>query len=218
MRDADHGFARANGLFIALGGAIVLMFALACPVRVFAADDAIAPVEKYSQQIDQLKNAFSDLSKKIDDGTKLIDGLTDVQQARAEIEQLRTAVSGLLAAVADNGEVAKLGARAQQRVDEKLKELEVDTRFQSDERKFLIDQWRRLQSQTRDASQELGDARKEFAELLQQLQTNEDFIDELIEVRQAKRAIDVLRHLTSEIRDASGKLKALMGGIKAPSA
>jgi DNA repair exonuclease SbcCD ATPase subunit len=103
-------------------------------------------------------------------------------------------------------------------VREKLAALERDTRFKPEERQFLIEQWRKLKDETERATSELGAARKEFAGLLRALQANEDFIDELVQIRQAQKAIDVIRRLTSEIRDASGKLKALIGAIKPPGA
>ena len=53
-------------------------------------------------------------------------------------------------------------------------------------------------------------------ELLRTLQTREDFIDELMQVRRAAEAIRVIRELTREIRDASDKLKSLINGIKPP--
>jgi len=201
---------------------LVFLIAVAIPYPVAAQStpqaDAITPVEDFSKQLDQLKNTFGDLGKKIDDSAKTIDGLTDVQKARTEIEQLRAAVSGLLGAVVDNGEVAQMGVRAEQRVQDKLRALEGDTRFKPEERQYLLEQWRRIQGETQRASRELGTARKEFSELLRALQTNEDFIDELVQIRQAQKAIDVIRRLTSEIRDASGKLKTLIGSIKPPNA
>ncbi len=181
-----------------------------------AAPDAITPVEEFSRQIDQLKKTFTDLSKKIDDGTKSIDGLTDIERARKEIADLRAAVSTLLGAVADNGDVARLGVKARERAEEKLKAFERDTRFKPTEKDFLIAQWRKLKDETERAMVELGGARKDFAELLRTLQTNEDFIDELVQIRQAQKAIEVIRHLTKEIRDASDQLKKLIGGIKPP--
>jgi DNA repair exonuclease SbcCD ATPase subunit len=181
-----------------------------------AAGDAITPVEEFSRQIEQLKKTFTDLNKKIDDGTKSIDGLTDIEKARKEIEGLRAAVSILLGAVADNGDVAQLGAKARERAYEKLKALERDTRFKPAEKDFLVDQWRTLRDETERAITELGGARKQFAELLRTLQTNEDFIDELVQIRQAKKAIEVIRQLTKDIRDASDQLKALIGAIKPP--
>jgi chromosome segregation ATPase len=181
-----------------------------------SAPDAITPVEEFSRQIEQLKKTFNDLSKKIDDGTKSIDGLTDIDKARKEIEGLRAAVSVLLGAVADNGDVARLGAKAQERALEKLKAFERDARFKPTEKDFLVGQWQKLKDETERAITELGSARKEFAELLRTLQTNEDFIDELVQLRQAQKAIDVIRQLTRDIRDASDQLKKVIGAIKPP--
>jgi len=181
-----------------------------------ATTDAITPVEEFSRQIEQLKKTFTDLSKKIDDGTKSIDGLTDIEKARKEVADLRVAVSALLGAVADNGDVARLGSKARERADEKLKAFERDTRFKPAEKEFLIAQWYKLRDETDRAMTELGGARKDFAELLRTLQTNEDFIDELVQIRQAQKAIEVIRQLTKDIRDASDQLKKLIGGIKPP--
>jgi DNA repair exonuclease SbcCD ATPase subunit len=201
---------RARSVKQSLGPAVAVLLlagALAAPVcPAHAQTDSIAPVEAFSTELEQ----------KIDESTKSIDGLTDVEKARREIEELRAAVGNLLGAVADNGSVARLGASASDRVREKLAALERDTRFKPEERQFLVEQWRKLKDETERATSELGAARKEFAGLLRSLQTNEDFIDELVQIRQAQKAIDVIRRLTSEIRDASGKLKALIGAIKPP--
>ena len=178
--------------------------------------DAIAPVEDFSRELNELKKTFTELGKRIDDGAKSIDGLTDVQRARKEIEELRAAVGSLLGAVADNGEVAKLGSKALERAEEKIKSLDRDTRFKPEDRKFLVEQWRKIKEDTERASAELGIARQEFAGLLRTLQANEDFIDELVQIRQANKAIEVIRALTTQIRDASGKLKTLIGAIRSP--
>ena len=49
-------------------------------------------------------------------------------------------------------------------------------------------------------------------ELLRTLQANEDFIDELIQIRQAQKVIDVIHELTQDIRGASDQLQHLIGG------
>jgi ABC-type transporter Mla subunit MlaD len=93
-----------------------------------------------------------------------------------------------------------------------------DSRFKPEERQYLTDQWRKLEAQTEGATKELDDARAQFAGLLQTLQDNEDFIGELLEIRQAEKALDVIRRLTHDIRDASTQLNKLIGGIKPPGA
>jgi DNA repair exonuclease SbcCD ATPase subunit len=181
-----------------------------------AGADAFVPVEEYARKVEDFKKNAPNLSKKIEDGTKLIETLDDVAKARGEIEQLRGVVADLLGRVSDNGELGRLGAKALDHSRKKLQALEQDTRFKPEESKFLIDQWRELIRQTERAAEDLDKARREFAELLRTLQTREDFIDELLQIRRAAEAIKVIRQLTGELRDASEKLKTLIGGIKPP--
>jgi DNA repair exonuclease SbcCD ATPase subunit len=178
--------------------------------------DAFVPVEEYARKVEDFKKNAPDLNKKIEDSTKVIDDLQDASKARSEIEQLRAVVADLLGRVSDNGELGRLGAKALDHSRKKLQALEHDTRFKPEESKFLVEQWRELIRQTERAADDLEKARREFAELLQTLQTREDFIDELLQIKRAAEAIKVMRQLTGEIRDASEKLKALIGGIKPP--
>jgi DNA repair exonuclease SbcCD ATPase subunit len=180
--------------------------------------DAVTPVEEFSKQVEEFKKSYPDLNKKIEESAKSIDSITDVEKARKEIEELRGAVAGMLGAVSDNGPVSQLGAKALAHARAKVKELEQGARFKPDERDFLLDQWRRLIAETERANDDLDSARKEFADLLRTLQTREDFIDELMQIRRATEALSVIRNLTREIRDASDKLKTLIGGIKPPGA
>jgi hypothetical protein len=73
-----------------------------------------------------------------------------------------------------------------------------------------------LKAATESAIGELEKARKDFAELLRTLQTNEDFINELLEVREHAKALEVIHKLTDRIRDASDKLKKLLSTLKTP--
>jgi DNA repair exonuclease SbcCD ATPase subunit len=179
---------------------------------------AASPVEDFSQQLETFQKSVPDLNKSIQDTAGAIDSATDVEKARAEINKLRDSVSALLAAVADNGPVAQLGVKALDHIHNKLKSLAQENRFKPEERQFLIDQWRKLEAQTEGATKELDDARAQFAGLLQTLQDNEDFIVELLEIKQAEKALEVIRHLTHDIRDASTQLNKLIGGIKPPGA
>jgi DNA repair exonuclease SbcCD ATPase subunit len=183
-----------------------------------AAAAAASPVEEFSQQLEAFQKSVPDLNKTIQDSAGTIDGATDVGKARAEIDKLRETVSTLLGAVSDNGPVSQLGAKALDHVRAKLKALAQDNRFKPEERAFLTDQWRALETQTESATKELDDARAQFAVLLKTLQENEDFIGELVEIRQAQKALEVIHKLTHDIRDASAQLNKLIGGIKPPGA
>jgi chromosome segregation ATPase len=220
---------RAPHVAAALAAALLAaVFALSSPARAEdSSNDAAgkatsstpaSPVDEFSQQLEDFQKSVPDLTKKIQDGASTIDTATDIDKARAEIDSLRQDVSTLLAAVADNGPIAQLGAKALSHIHDKLRALAQDGRFKPEERQYLLDQWQRLQAQTEDATKELQDARGQFAGLLQTLQSNEDFIGELVEIRQAEKALDVIRGLTQDIRNASSQLNKLIGGIKPPGA
>jgi chromosome segregation ATPase len=179
---------------------------------------ASSPVEQFSRQLEDFQKSVPDLNRSIQESTGAIDSVTDIDKARADIDKLREQVTTLLGAVSDNGPVSQLGIKALDHIRAKLKTLTQEQRFRPEERQFLVDQWQRLQSQTEDATKELDDARAQFASLLQVLQSNEDFIDELVEVRQAEKALDVIRRLTQNIRDAANQLNKLIGSIKPPGA
>jgi chromosome segregation ATPase len=200
----------------------LVVLALGWPAAVAQAEEANtaanSPVEEFSAQLEAFQKTVPDLNKSIEDSAGTIDSATDVEKARAEINRLRETVSTLLGAVSDNGPVSQLGAKALDHIHNKLKALAQDNRFKPEERQFLTDQWKRLETQTEGATKELDDARAQFAGLLHTLQDNEDFIGELIEIRQAEKALEVIRQLTHDIRDASAQLNKLIGGIKPPGA
>jgi len=210
-----NGFARVAALALIAATAIVLR---AVPVQAEPnpGADAFAPVEEYARKVEEFTKNAPALNKKLEDGSKTIDDLTDVSKARSEIEQLRGVVAELLGRVSDNGELGRLGAKALEHARTKLKSLEHDTRFKPEERQFLAQSWRELVGQTERAADDLDKARQEFSELLKVLQTREDFIDELMQIKRAAEATKVIRQLTGELRDASAKLKTLIGGIKPP--
>src|SRR5215467_6984530 len=199
---------------------LALALALSSPVlaQTNGPPDAMTPVEEFSRQLDAFKKTIPELNKKIEDSAAQVDRWTDVDKARREIEDLRAIVGTALGAVSDNGAISELGNKALAHARNKLRTLEADTRFKPEEKQFLVDQWRRLKEETERATDELGGARREFAELLRTLQSNEDFIDELMQIRQAQKALEVIQRLTKDIREASDQLKRLIGGIKPPGA
>jgi DNA repair exonuclease SbcCD ATPase subunit len=204
-----------------LWASLLLMLAAAVPTALLAQSETATPQartadDEFSRQLGELKRTFAELGKKFDNSAQSIDQLNSAEAARKEIEELRADVSKLLAAVADNGTVWQLGTKASSRAEEKLKSLEHETRFKQEDRQFLIDRWRELKAATEDAIKELESARREFSDLLRKLQTNEDFIDELLQIREHQRALDVIHSLTDSIRDASEKLKKLLATIKTP--
>lgn len=202
--------------FASFASTVLLVTGLYTGSAISAEADAVTPVEEFSQQLDQLKNTFTELEKKIEDSTKSIEGMTDVNKARQEIEELRALVGQLLDPVSDNGAVSKLGAKALNHARDKLRKLEQDNRFTRDEQQYLLNEWRKLVEETERATDDLSAARSEFVQLLRILQTREDFIDELMQIRRATEAVKVIRQLANDIRAASDALKSLIRAIKPP--
>lgn len=178
--------------------------------------DAVAPVEEFSRQLDELKKTFADLNKRIDSSAKAIDNATDPVASRKELDDLRAIVSTLLGSVADNGEVAQLGAKALAHARAKEKSLREDTRFTQEQRDFLLRQWEKLAHDTEAATAELDAARARFANVLRTLQTNDDYIDELMEIRQGNEALKVVRDLAKQIHEASDMLTNFINSLTPP--
>jgi len=178
--------------------------------------DAVAPVEEFSRQLDQLKKNFADLNKRIESSAKTIDNATDPVASRKELDELRAIVSALLGSVADNGEVAQLGAKALEHARAKEKSLRDETRFTPEQRDFLLRQWEKLARDTQAATAELDDARARFAKVLRTLQTNDDYIGELMEVRQGNEALKVVRDLAQQIHEASDMLNNFINSLTPP--
>jgi chromosome segregation ATPase len=178
--------------------------------------DALTPVEEFSRQLDELKRTFADLSKRIESSAKAIDGATDPVASRKEIEELRGVVGALLGAVADNGEVARLGAKALEHARAKEKSLREETRYTREQREFLLRQWEKLARDTETATSELDDARGRFADVLRMLQTNDDYVGELMEIRQGQEALKVVRDLAKQIHEASDMLNNFIKAITPP--
>jgi DNA repair exonuclease SbcCD ATPase subunit len=218
----DVGFAKRSGVLLAAALLLLVVAGAPAPVHAQSGGNATPDLrtadDEFSRQLTELKKTFGDLGKKFEDSAQNIDRLNSAEAARKEIEELRDHVGKLLGAVADNGTGGSLGAKALNRAEEKLRALERETRYKPEDKQFLIDRWRELRGATESAIKELEGARKDFAELLRKLQTSEDFIDELVQIREHQKALDVIHKLADGIRDASDKLKKLLGAIKTPGA
>lgn len=195
---------------------VLLLAAPLTPARAQSASQSAGADVEFSKQLEELKKSFADVSRNIDDSAKSIDTIKSPEQGRKSIEDLRDQVSRLLDAVADNGDISRLGAKALTLAEEKLRTLERETRFKPEEKQYLINRWRELRSATETAIRDLDGARRDFAELLRSLQTSEDYIDELMQIREHEKALEVIHQLSDGIRDASVKLKKLLTTIKPP--
>jgi hypothetical protein len=200
--------------------AIVLLLILVAPRPALAqsarAADAVTPVEEFSRQLEELKKTFIDLNKRIETSAKAIDRQTSADGSRREIEELRDIVSTLLGAVADNGEISRLGAKALDHAHAKQKGLRDETRYTAEQREFLLREWGKLAAETERATAELDTARTRFAKVLRTLQTNDDYVGELMEIRQGNEALKVIRDLAKEIHETSDMLNNFINTLAPP--
>jgi chromosome segregation ATPase len=205
---------------IRLSAALLLLFFAATPQPALAQTarngDAVTPVEEFSRQLDELKKTFTDLNKRIETSAKAIDRETSPEASRKEIEELRGLVGSLLGAVADNGEISMLGAKALDHARAKQKSLRDDARYTPEQRDFLLREWDKLAKETEAATIELDNARTRFAKVLRTLQTNDDYVGELMEIRQGNEALKVIRDLAKEIHEASNMLNNFINAIAPP--
>jgi DNA repair exonuclease SbcCD ATPase subunit len=178
--------------------------------------DAVTPVEEFSRQLEELKKTFIDLNKRIESSAKAIDRQTSADGSRREIEELRDIVSTLLGAVADNGEISRLGAKALEHAHAKQKSLRDETRYTPEQREFLLREWGKLAAETETATAELDAARTRFAKVLRTLQTNDDYVGELMEIRQGGEALKVIRDLAKEIHETSDMLNNFINTLSPP--
>lgn len=212
---AIEPFRRAR---LARFAAIVLIAVLpfgAASAQSTGSPDAVAPVKEFSRELDNLKRTFGDLSRQIEESAKSIDRVQSGEASRKEIEQLRDVVGKLLGEVADNGTVSQLGAKALAHAQGKLKTLQRETRFTPQQLQFLIQEWKKLATEIEQATAELETARTRFAGLLRTLQTTDDYVGELLEIRQGNEALKVIKGLAKEINDASNLLNNFIKSIKA---
>jgi hypothetical protein len=216
-----RSLSRASAARLRWSAALALFLVIAVPLRPGFAQasqksDALTPVEEFSRQLDELKKSFVDLNKRIEESAKTIDRATDPQASRKEIAELRDLVGSLLGAVADNGDVAQLGAKALEHARAKQKSLAAETRYSAEQRAFLLKQWDRIARETEAATAELDNARGRFAKVLRTLQTNDDYVGELMEIRQGEEALKVVRDLAKQIHEASDMLNNFINTITPP--
>ncbi len=88
--------------------------------------------------------------------------------------------------------------------------------FTREQREFLTQEWDRLAQETERATEELENARTRFAKLLRTLQTNDDYVSELLEIRQSHEALKIVRELAREIHEATDMPNNFINAISPP--
>jgi hypothetical protein len=165
-------------------------------------------VEEMAKQRADLVTRLKSLKAKIDSAGGIVNTKANAADvARATIEELRSVVSPLLAAVADNGEIAQLGVTALKNATDRRAALERDLRFTPEERQRLVSAWDARIKATAEANAELEKARAKFLALMYTLQTKEDLIGEWAAVAAQDEVITAIRELTTALNETSADVK-----------
>lgn len=203
------------GLFATLAAPSVSS-AAETPATVPAAAAPATPLTDFRTQLGEVKKSLAGVNAKIEDRAKSIEALSKPDGARQQIEELQALVSQTLGLVADNGEIAKLGARALDYSRSKQEQMRKDTKFTATERAALQKRWDTNVTEVTKATDELTKASAEFARLLKTIQTRGDYAAEILEVENAAEMVKVIQNLAGDVRGASEALKIFIRSLSPP--
>lgn len=174
------------------------------------------PLVDFRAQIGEVKKSLEGVNAQIEDRAKAIETLTRPDAARQQVEELEALVSQTLGLVADNGEIATLGAKALEYSRSKQDQMRKDTKFSPAERAELQRRWDRNVAEMAKATDELSKASTEFAQVLKTIQTRGDYASEVLEVENATEMVKVIQNLAGEVRGASETLKTFIRSLSPP--
>ena len=174
------------------------------------------PLTDFRTQLGEVKKNLAGVNSKIEERAKLIEGITKPDAARTQIDELQALVSQTLGMVADNGEIAKLGAKALEYARAKQDQMRKDTKFTASERAALQKRWDTNVVEVARATDELTKASSEFTRLLKAIQTRGDYAAEVLEVENAAEMVKVIQNLAADVRGASEMLKTFIRSLAPP--
>jgi len=164
-----------------------------------------SPVEEFSRQLEAFQKSVPDSTSRSRISAGAIDAVTDVEKARTEIDKLREPFQACsprcLTTVRFHGSAQRRSNTSVPRSRRCHRNSATSRRSGS----FCSINGASSRARPKATGQKSSTTRaRSFAGLLQVLQQNEDFIGELIEIRQAEKALEVIRSMEArDIRDAS---------------
>jgi hypothetical protein len=173
--------------------------------------------DEFAKQKTELLARLKELKIKIDGAGAVLTKRANAPAAAQEaIAEMRAIVSPLLAAVADNGDLAQLGTTALKNATDRRKALETDGRFSPEDRLKLVEAWDKRIKETGDALAELEKARVKFLQLLTTLQSKEDLIGEWAALKAQDEVIATIRQLTQALSETSVEVKNFIAWLESP--
>lgn len=176
------------------------------------------PVADFRNQLIGVKKSLAEVNGKIEERARTIEALSKPGGARQQVEELQALISQTLSLVADNGQVAQLGAKALDYARAKQDQMRKDTKFTPAERANLQRRWDQNVVEMTKATDELAKAGTEFVQLLKTVQNRGDYASELLEVDNAGEMVKVIQNLAADVRGASAVLKTFIQSLTPPEA
>lgn len=174
------------------------------------------PLNDFRNQLGDVRKSLEGVNARIEEKAKTIESLSKPDAAKQQVEELQALISQTLGLVADNGEIARLGARALGYARSKQEQMRNDTKFTPAERQALQKRWDQNVAEMVKATDELAKASNEFTQLLKTVQTRGDYASEVLEVENADEMVRVVRNLAGDVRGASDGLKVFIRGLTPP--
>ncbi|MBC9878339.1 hypothetical protein G8O24_13405 [Bradyrhizobium sp. INPA01-394B] len=192
------------------------MAAEGTPAASASASAPSTPLNDFRNQLGDVRKSLEGVNARIEEKARTIESLSKPDAAKQQVEELQALISQTLSLVADNGEIARLGARALEYARSKQEQMRNDTKFTPAERSALQKRWDQNVAEMVKATDELAKASGEFAQLLKTVQTRRDYAAEVLEVENADEMVRVVRNLAGEVRGASEGLKLFIRSLTPP--
>lgn len=121
------------------------------------------PLNDFRSQLGDVRKSLEGVNARTEEKAKTIEFLSKPDAAKQQVEELQALISQTLGLVADNGELAKLGARARGYARSKQEQMRNDTKFAPSERQALQKRWDQNVAEMAKATDDLAKASGEFA-------------------------------------------------------
>lgn len=174
------------------------------------------PLNDFRSQLGDVRKSLEGVNARIEEKAKTIESLSKPDAAKQQVEELQALIAQTLALVADNGQIAKLGASALGYARSKQEQMRNDTKFTPSERQALQKRWDQNVAEMVKATDELAKASNEFTQLLKTVQTRGDYAAEVLEVENADEMVRVVRNLAGDVRGASEGLRLFIRSLTPP--
>jgi hypothetical protein len=174
------------------------------------------PLNDFRSQLGDVRKSLEGVSARIEEKAKTIESLSKPDAAKQQVDEIQALISQTLGLVADNGEIAKLGALALSYARSKQEQMRNDNKFTPSERQALQKRWDQNVAEMVKATDELAKAGNEFTQLLKTVQTRGDYAAEVLEVENADEMVRVVRNLAGDVRGASEGLKLFIRSLTPP--